>query len=98
MHTLQTSANSETFGYTPRDSLASATGAYGTLGFVYDGVGNRVTYTRNPGSGVITDNYAYPGTSNKLSSVTLGGGGSRVFSYDGMGSVTNEARTGGAYS
>ena len=97
MDTLQTTANSETFGYTFRDSLASATGPYGTLGFVYDGVGNRITHTSNPGTGVATDNYTYPATSNRLGTVTLGGGGSRVFTYDGMGSVTNEARTGGAY-
>jgi hypothetical protein len=31
---LQTPPNSETFGYTLRDSLASATGPNGTLGFV----------------------------------------------------------------
>ena len=45
-----------------------------------------------------TDTYAYPSTSNRLSTVTLGAGGSRAFTYDGMGDVTNEVRTGGAYS
>lgn len=53
---------------------------------------------RNPGTGVVTDSYAYPATSNRLDTVTLGAGGSRVFTYDGIGNVTNEARTGGAYS
>ena len=36
-------ANSETFGYTSRESLASASGPYGALAFTYDGVGNRLT-------------------------------------------------------
>lgn len=40
---LITSANSETFTYTPRENLTSATGPYGALAYTYDGVGNRLT-------------------------------------------------------
>ena len=46
---LATPANSEAFTYTPRESLAGAVGPYGTLGFTYDGVGNRITYTSAAG-------------------------------------------------
>jgi hypothetical protein len=35
-----TSANSETFTYTPSHRLASAKGAYGSLASTYDAVGN----------------------------------------------------------
>jgi hypothetical protein len=38
-----TSANSETFTYTPRENLTSATGPYGALAYTYDGVGPRFT-------------------------------------------------------
>ena len=91
-------ANSETFGYTPRESLASAQGPYGQMAFTYDGVGNRVTYAVNPGSGLLTDTYSYPTTSNRLSGIALGAGGSRAFTYDAAGNVTLDNRTGGGYS
>jgi YD repeat-containing protein len=85
---VQTPANTETYGYTARESLTSATGPYGTMAFTYDGVGNRITYQVNPGTGLLTDTYSYPATSNRLSSVALGAGGSRAFTYDAAGSVT----------
>jgi RHS repeat-associated protein len=91
-------ANSETFGYTPRESLASASGPYGQMAFTYDRVGNRVSYAVNPGSGTLTDSYSYPATSNRLSSIALGAGGSRAFTYDASGNVTWDNRTGGGYS
>ena len=90
---LQTTANSEVYGYTPRESLTSATGPYGTLAFTYDGVGNRVTAA----VGAVTDSYSYPATSNRLSIITPGAGGSRGYTYDAMGNVTGETRPGGAY-
>ena len=85
--------NSESFGYTPRESLASAAGPYGTLGFTYDGVGNRLTSTL----GAATDGYVYPVTSNRLSVINLATGGTRGFTYDAAGNVVAEARPGGTY-
>jgi YD repeat-containing protein len=40
-----TAANSQTFGYDALDRLTSAAGAYGTFGWTYDKVGNRLTQT-----------------------------------------------------
>ena len=93
-----TPANSETYSYTPRESLASATGSYGQMAFTYDGVGNRVGYAVDPGTGSVTDSYSYPTTSNRLSNIALGAGGSRALSYDAAGNVTLDDRTGGGYS
>jgi YD repeat-containing protein len=90
-------ANNEVSGYTPRESLTSATGPYGSLAFTYDGVGNRVTATANPGSGLVTDTYSYPATSNRLTAIAQGSGGTRAFTYDAAGNVTFDNRTGGGY-
>ena len=38
-----TAANSQAFGYDSLERLTSASGAYGSLGYTYDGVGNRLT-------------------------------------------------------
>ena len=89
-----TAANTETFTYTPRESLSGATGPYGALAYTYDGVGNRLTAKL----GAATDLYTYPGTSNRLSLITLATGGTRGFTYDAAGNVTAEARPGGTYA
>jgi hypothetical protein len=94
---VQTPLNSETYGYTPRESLASATGPYGSSVYAYDGVGNRISYAINPGTGVQTEVYTYPATSNKLSTISLGAGGSRAFTYDNAGNVTYDNRAAGGY-
>ncbi|MDF1621747.1 hypothetical protein [Pseudothioclava nitratireducens] len=47
---LLDASQSETFGYTPREHLASASGPYGALGFAYDGVGNRISYSFGDGA------------------------------------------------
>ena len=62
-------------GYTPREHLASATGPYGSIGYTYDGVGNRTAQDLNPGTGLLTDSYSYLTTDNRLQSVALGGRG-----------------------
>jgi YD repeat-containing protein len=84
-------ANSESFVYTPRESLETATGPYGSLAFTYDGVGNRVTYK----VGTATDSYTYPLTSNRLGSISLAAGGSRAFTYDAAGNVISDNRGAG---
>jgi RHS repeat-associated protein len=90
---LITAGNSETFTYTPRESLTTATGPYGALAYTYDGVGNRLTSKL----GTATDTYTYPASSNRLSTIALAAGGSRGFTYDAAGNVTVEARAGGTY-
>jgi RHS repeat-associated protein len=88
---LLTPANSESFTYTPRESLMGAVGPYGAYGYTYDGVGNRLTESL----GAATDSYSYPLTSNRLTSISLASGVVRGFTYDAAGNVTAEARTGG---
>ena len=44
-----------------------------------------------------TDVYTYPATSNKLSAISLGAGGSRAFTYDAAGNVTYDNRAAGGY-
>lgn len=55
------------FAYTPANRLQSATGPWGSLSWTYDGVGNRLTEVAGA-----TRTYAYPTTSNKLTSVIEG--------------------------
>ncbi len=88
-----TATNTETFTYTPRESLTTATGPYGGLSYTYDAVGNRLTSKL----GLATDTYTYPATSNRLSTIALAAGGTRGFTYDASGNVTAEARPGGTY-
>ena len=74
--------------------LSGATGPYGALAYTYDGVGNRLTASAN----AAIDTYAYPASSNRLSTINLALGGTRGFTYDAAGNVISEARSGGAYA
>ena len=101
----QNAANNETFGYTPRENLSTTTGPYGAICYTYDGVGNRITGKLKPGStnclaggGLQTDTYTYPATKNRLTSVALGAGGSRAFTYNLAGSVTSDTHSGTVYN
>ena len=67
--------------------LATANGSYGALSWTYDGVGNRTGQTL---AGV-TAPYAYPTTSNRLSTI---GGTARVFASDAAGNVASDTRAG----
>ncbi len=82
-----TPANSQTFTYSPANRLASATSNYGVFGWTYDGVGNRTGQTL----GGVTAPYAYPTTSNRLSTI---GGTARTFAYDAAGNVATDTRAG----
>jgi RHS repeat-associated protein len=89
---------SETYGYTIRQKLDTAAGDYGTLNFDYDGVGNRITLARSTPSGIETDTYVYPSTSNRLSQVQIGGGSNRDMLYDAAGNLISDTRSDGVYS
>src|SRR5262249_31360226 len=67
--------------------LASAVGTYGSLGFTYDGAGNRLTRVL----GSATDTYAYASTSNRLNTVT-GSGNVRSFTYLAAGQMSQDVR------
>ena len=82
-----TPANNQTFTYSSVNRLASASGNYGLFGWTYDGVGNRTGQTL---AGV-TSAYAYPTTSNRLSTI---GGTARVFVHDAAGNIATDTRAG----
>ncbi|NSX56944.1 RHS repeat protein [Parasulfitobacter algicola] len=92
-----TPTGSETFGYTPREKLASADGPYDSLSYAYDGVGNRTSLTRTVGGVAETDVYDYPRLNNMLQSVAQAQGHTRTFTYDTGGNVTYDNRAGGGY-
>jgi hypothetical protein len=46
----------------------------------------------------VMDTYTYPAASNRLSSVTLGAGGSRRLTYDAAWNVTGDNQSGTAYT
>lgn len=79
-----TAAASQTFGYDDLYRLTSATGVYGSIGYTYDKVGNRLTRTLDGQ----TDAYAYEPGTHKLTGVT--GPGQQTFGYDAAGNVTSK--------
>ncbi len=73
----------QTFTYDALNRLINAEGMYGTIGYTYDMVGNRVTRTVNDD----TENYSYlPGT-NKLDTIT-DPGDTVTYTYDENGNIT----------
>ena len=90
-----TTANNATFGYSPANRLTSGNGPWGTRSWAYDGVGNRTQEVATPpGGSATTDVYAYPGTSNRLATVTRGAQTVRAFTYDGAGNMLTDNRAG----
>ncbi len=85
----QTTSNSQAFTYTPAHRLATAVGGYGSYTWTYDAVGNRTSEKL----GTVLSTYAYPTTSNRLTSVTPGTGTARKFTYDAAGDVATDTRT-----
>jgi RHS repeat-associated protein len=84
-------ANNRAYGYQDNQYfLTQGNGPWGTRGWTYDRIGNRLTETR---SGVM-DTYAYqlvppPGNGHSpiLSSIQLGAGGTRSYQYDPAGNL-----------
>jgi YD repeat-containing protein len=92
-------ANTQTYGYSSANRLATANGAWGAKTFTYDAVGNRTYHTLTPpGGSATTEALAYPGTSNRVISVTVGATTTRQFVYDGAGNITSDTRSGSAYT
>lgn len=67
----------KTYTYDALDRLGTATGTWGSLGWTYDGVGNRLTENAN--------NYTYTPNTNKLFSAN-----GTVFGYDNNGNTTTQ--------
>lgn len=82
VNALNNSEN-QIFSYDDINRLISAAGDYGTFGYSYDKVGNRLTQTRNGA----TDIYTYATASNQLQLIAHTAG-NRSFEYDGAGNQT----------
>ncbi|MBI3867431.1 MAG: RHS repeat protein [Verrucomicrobia bacterium] len=84
---ILTPANSQVFAYDPDYRLTGATGYYGSLGYRYDGDGNRLSRTL----GGVTENYEYSPTNNWLLA-TEEAGVRRSFSYTAAGNLNRDDR------
>ena len=85
-----TPGNDQAFDYDVLNRLSSATGRYGTLGYTYDGVGNRLTQTFNTVTGATTETYALDPASNRLLTVASTGNQTRTFTYTATGNVATD--------
>ncbi|WP_289016551.1 RHS repeat-associated core domain-containing protein [uncultured Methylobacterium sp.] len=85
------------FSYDDAGRLLTATGPYGSRGYTYDKVGNRLSETKTVSGTTTTQTYTYPTTSNRLSAITQGGTAVRSFLYDAAGNQTSDTRSGTAY-
>jgi YD repeat-containing protein len=71
------------FVYDGLNRLTSATGIYGTIGYTYDNVGNRLTRT----IGSQTENYTYVLGTNQIDQI-IGAGDPVSYAHDANGNVT----------
>jgi RHS repeat-associated protein len=78
------SSNNKSFSYDALNRLEGATGPWGSLGWTYDNVGNRLTYTDAGG----TTNYTYHTGTNRLQALT--GATTANLTYDANGNTETE--------
>jgi len=76
-------SKNQSFGYDDLYRLTSAAGAYGTIGYTYDKVGNRLTETVNGQ----TDTYTYAAGTSRLVQIT--GANFQNFAQDLNGNTTS---------
>ncbi|WP_208353075.1 RHS repeat domain-containing protein [Pseudaestuariivita rosea] len=91
------STSTERFRYTARERLSGAGGAYGDIGYFYDGTGNRIRRTELVDGVYASEAYLYPQTNNLLQQVNEKTGHARTFTYDAAGNVIYDNRSGGGY-
>jgi YD repeat-containing protein len=82
---------SQSFTYDSLFRLTQATGAYGTIGYGYDAVGNRTSET-----GSVSKAYSYDAFSNRLLSVN-DGTTTRSFNFDNAGNTIGDAAGGSSF-
>jgi RHS repeat-associated protein len=92
-----TAGNSQSFAMSNANRLQSASGSWGDKSLSYDGVGNRTQESTTLSGSTVTDTYAYPGSSNRLTTVTRGMTTIRAFTYDGGGNILSDSRAGTSY-
>jgi RHS repeat-associated protein len=83
IHGTNTPWYNQDFNYDDLNRLTNATGAYGSINYTYDNVGNRMTRTIDSQ----TETYTYIAGTNKLYQVN-GTGGSITYAYDANGNIT----------
>ena len=88
-------ARDQGFGYDKLSRLTSATGAYGSIGYTYDGVGNRKTRDVTLGGVTTNEVYTYAIDSNRLETVDVGGT-LRTVTHGLSGNITADDRGAGA--
>ncbi len=94
-----TGGNSQTLAYSAANRLNSASGAYGSKTWIFDGVGNRTSETSTPlGGAAVADSYTYPATNNKLQSIVRNAATVRSFTYDNAGNMATDVRSGITYA
>jgi RHS repeat-associated protein len=84
--------NSKTYGYDALDRLSSAAGPWGSIGWSYDPVGNRLTQTDSSG----TATYNYQSGSNRISGIS--GAENTSYSLDANGNATAASGSGYTYN
>ena len=72
------------YTYDTLNRLTDSTGPWGTLGWTYDNVGNRLTQVLN----TATDTYTYTPNSNKIADIT--GGIAKTYGHDAAGNRSTE--------
>ena len=80
--------DSEQFSYSEVKRLTDATGNYGELNFDYDGIGNRLSKTKNTDTHSQSDNYSYQ--DNTLLTTVENTNTVTTMSYDEMGNLTSK--------
>ena len=86
-NTLDPTKN-RSYDYDSLDRLATATGPWGSLGWTYDGIGNRGTQTENAS----TSTYAYQTGTNKLTGISGAQTASFTFDANGNTDLENSSR------
>ena len=89
---LQDPSRSQSFTYDNLERLVGAQGVYGTEGYNYDKVGNRLQKTENGQA----ENYSYVSGTNKIQAIT--GINPLSFSYDPNGNTTQMGDQAFAYN
>ncbi|HKJ33879.1 MAG TPA: RHS repeat-associated core domain-containing protein, partial [Balneolales bacterium] len=73
-------SKNKTFTYDSLNRLISANGSYGTINYIYDNNGNRITKVINGN----TETYTYIAGTNRIQEIT----GPVAYTYDGNGNIT----------
>lgn len=86
-----TAGNSQALGYDSLNHLTSAAGVYGSLGYTYSPIGNRLTQT----VGSTVSSYTYAPHSNQLTVIKTGAL-TQVIAYTGSGNISSITPSSGA--